>query len=130
MPIVTIPARRLAAHDDCLAAAVRLVERRLPDVAGWDLSPRWDDEGEREAVLVDVPDFAIEDRAEQLGVEAAEHGDQVTAALCALATAGDIEDVDLSDADHSALERLGIVAVSIEAAGQARAHLARQLVLG
>lgn len=55
---IAIAASRYADHDDCLSAAAEdIAEQR--DLAGWDLSPRWDDEEQRERILLDLPSFAV-----------------------------------------------------------------------
>lgn len=130
MTTIAIPSRILADHDDCLAAAVATVTAAIPGTDGWELSPRWDSDDDRRAVLVDIPDIEIEDLAESLEQSAAEHGDHVTVALCRLATVGDLAHVDLDDDDYRALERLGIDPEKLDAGDLARAAIARQVVLG
>lgn len=44
-------------EDDCFAAAVREVERHDPELAGWNMRPRWEDDVERERILLDVPSY-------------------------------------------------------------------------
>lgn len=130
MTTLAIPAHRVSDHDDCFAAAAALVVAAIPGTDGWDMSPRWDDDAARESVLVDVPDVEIEELAESMEQSAAAQGDHVTVALCRLATAGDLTDVALDDADHRALGRLGIDAAKLDAADLARAAIARRAVLG
>lgn len=66
---VRIDARRYADVDDCLAAAARDATFKV-GLAGsiYDCNPRWEDE-QRDAVLVDLPWFAIEDRARSVAEE-------------------------------------------------------------
>lgn len=54
---ITVPTRLYEDHDDCLTAAAEDYIAAHPEAAGYDLSPRWDggDDGEREAILLDVP---------------------------------------------------------------------------
>lgn len=53
---VIIPAAQYADQDDCLqAAAADYAEKH--DLAGWDLSPKWED-SQREAIVLTVPDHA------------------------------------------------------------------------
>lgn len=51
---ITVPARRYADADDCLAAAAADYVARHPDAAGYDLSPRWADD-DRDTIALDVP---------------------------------------------------------------------------
>lgn len=44
--------------DDCLTAAAEAYIEEHPDLAGWDLSPRWTDEV-RETVTLTVPAWAV-----------------------------------------------------------------------
>lgn len=130
MTTIAIPAHLVSDYDDCFAAAVAIVAAAIPGTAGWDMSPRWDGAADRESVLVDVPDVEIEDLAEYMEQTAGEHGDIVMVALCRLATAGDLASVPLDDADHRALERLGIGPEKLGAWADARAAIARKVVLG
>lgn len=41
--------------DDCLLAAVYAYTVDHPEVRGWNLRPRWEDENERDTVLLTVP---------------------------------------------------------------------------
>ena len=52
-----IDARRYEDEDDCLAAAAESVAQGL-DLAGWDLSQRWEDDATREVILLAIPDWA------------------------------------------------------------------------
>ena len=54
---ITVPTRLYEDHDDCLTAAAEDYIAAHPEAAGYDMSPRWDggDDGEREAILLDVP---------------------------------------------------------------------------
>jgi hypothetical protein len=45
--------------DDCLQGAVDAYVAQHPDLAGWDLSPRWTDNDTRETVDLTVPDWAV-----------------------------------------------------------------------
>lgn len=57
---VTVPAD--PDEDNCLAAAVAAYVEDHPDLADWDLSPRWavDEGGEmREAIVLTVPAWAV-----------------------------------------------------------------------
>jgi hypothetical protein len=57
MATIRLPAKKYEDCDNCLAAAELdiAIHRGL---AGWDLSPRWED-NEREHILLDVPHFAL-----------------------------------------------------------------------
>jgi len=54
MIAITIDASRYSDHDDCLTAAAEDYARRH-DLVGWDLSPRWVDERNREEIELTVP---------------------------------------------------------------------------
>jgi len=43
-------------QDDCLTAAVEAYVAEHPELEGWDLSPRWTDDDDRETVTLTVPD--------------------------------------------------------------------------
>lgn len=47
--------------DDCLTDAVDSFVADHPDLAGWDLSPRWADES-REQVALTVPAWSLESK--------------------------------------------------------------------
>lgn len=47
--------------DDCLADAAEQYIAEHADLAGWDLAPRWADEG-RDAVVLTVPRWHMEAR--------------------------------------------------------------------
>lgn len=51
---ITIPARRVEDADDCLAAAIEIVAADMSIDPEW-LSARWDDERQRDAVIVTLP---------------------------------------------------------------------------
>ena len=53
MTTVRVLAARYEDEDDCLSAAARDYAAEH-DLAGWDLSPRWDSD-QREAILLSVP---------------------------------------------------------------------------
>lgn len=42
-------------QDDCLAAAAEAYTEEHPALKGWDLSPRWTDDRNRETVTLSVP---------------------------------------------------------------------------
>lgn len=44
-------------EDDCLGAAEREYIAGNPGLVGYDLSPRWADDNDREVVILTVPDF-------------------------------------------------------------------------
>lgn len=54
---IRIAAARYEDADDCLGAAADEIARER-GLAGYDLSPRWEDD-EREAILLDIPDYAV-----------------------------------------------------------------------
>ncbi len=56
---IRIESKRYEGEDDCLAAAARdyAAEHNL---SGWDLSPRWEDDEQRDVILIDVPKFTKE----------------------------------------------------------------------
>ena len=56
--IVTISARKYQDSDDCLIDAARDYVATHPDLAGWDLEARWEDE-QRDAILLTVPTWAV-----------------------------------------------------------------------
>jgi hypothetical protein len=45
--------------DDCLADAVATYIGEHPELRGYDLSPRWTDEDDRETVTLVVPAWAV-----------------------------------------------------------------------
>ena len=45
--------------DDCLTAAADWWQDHA-GLTGWDLSPRWEDDRNREVILLDVPPWAVE----------------------------------------------------------------------
>lgn len=51
-----IDATRYEDHDDCLSAAAADVAQAR-GLAGWDLSPRWEDD-QRETILINIPAHA------------------------------------------------------------------------
>lgn len=60
---VSVGGRRLEHVDDCFAYAQELVRDAATDdgsggLDGYDLEPRWDDERERNAVLLTIPGWA------------------------------------------------------------------------
>lgn len=58
---VTIPmTERLAQFDDCLTAAANAYIARYPELLGWDLAPRWEDD-QRQAITLLVPTWALDD---------------------------------------------------------------------
>jgi hypothetical protein len=57
--IVRVPADENA--DNCLeAAAKEYIDSHQELGNGYDLQPRWDDEDDRETILLTVPEYAIE----------------------------------------------------------------------
>jgi hypothetical protein len=54
MVTVTLNAGTFADDDDCLAAAAAWYVERNPELAGWDLEPRWASD-DREEILLTVP---------------------------------------------------------------------------
>jgi len=54
METVTLRADTFAGDDDCLAAAAAWYVERNPELAGWDLDPRWASD-DREEILLTVP---------------------------------------------------------------------------
>lgn len=54
MPTITV--RADADQDDCLTAAADEYVAEHPELAGWDLAPRWADE-DRERVALTVPQW-------------------------------------------------------------------------
>lgn len=56
---ISLPARQFEDHDDCLSAAAESYIESHPDLAGWELSPRWEDDN-REAILLDLPEWHVE----------------------------------------------------------------------
>lgn len=57
---VEITVRANADVDDCLADAAESYIAEHPDLAGYDLAPRWTDDKERETVTLTVPAWAVE----------------------------------------------------------------------
>lgn len=55
---ITVPAD--PDEDDCLSAAADAYVAEHPEAEGWDLRPRWEDEDERETVLLTVPIADVE----------------------------------------------------------------------
>ena len=53
---ITVPADSDA--DDCLTTAVDAYVEHHPELRGWDLSPRWTDENDRETITLTVPEDA------------------------------------------------------------------------
>jgi len=51
---ITVPAN--PDSDDCLTDAVDAYVAEYPEVAGWDLCPRWTDD-DRETIELTVPEF-------------------------------------------------------------------------
>jgi hypothetical protein len=47
--------------DDCLAHAAAEYVSEHPELAGYDLSPRWADDDDREQVVLTVPGWAVAD---------------------------------------------------------------------
>lgn len=91
---ITVPAAQYADHDDCLAAAARDYVREHK-LSGWDLSPRWADDDNREEIILCVPTFSVkltaetitDDQIRALESEAGVAGDLCTVHLCGLALA-------------------------------------------
>jgi len=55
MAHITITVTADPNSDDCLQAAVDSYVAEHPEAAGWDLSPRWADDDDRETVELTVP---------------------------------------------------------------------------
>lgn len=53
----TVTVRANADADDCFDEAVKSYVATHPELAGWDLSPRWLDD-ERESIVLTVPDWS------------------------------------------------------------------------
>lgn len=51
---IIVSARRYIDADDCLAAAADAYAAAHPDVAGYDMNPRWADD-DRTMIALDVP---------------------------------------------------------------------------
>lgn len=47
-------------EDDCLTAAASEYIEQHPDLANWDLDPRWTDDSVRETVTLTVPAWAVD----------------------------------------------------------------------
>jgi hypothetical protein len=54
MVTVTLNAGTFAGADDCLAAAAAWYVERNPELAGWNLAPRWASD-DRDEILLTVP---------------------------------------------------------------------------
>lgn len=52
---IRVEASKYADENDCLMAAAADVARER-GLEGWVLDPRWEDEDERDVILLDVPD--------------------------------------------------------------------------
>lgn len=87
---VTVPAN--SDLDNCLTGAADAYIAQHPELAGWDLEPRWADET-RESVTLTVPEVVAtgitDRRIRALSTEAGEHGDLEMVAICERALAGD-----------------------------------------
>ena len=59
---VTVTVTANPDEDDCLAAAEREYISEHPELRGYDLSPRWTDEDDRETVDLTVPAWVVEPR--------------------------------------------------------------------
>ena len=59
MKMITISVDSNPDFDDCFEAAVDAYVKDHPDAAGWDLSPRWEDDNNRESILLTVPIFDV-----------------------------------------------------------------------
>lgn len=59
MTSVTVTVRADQDQDDCLAAAAAEYIEEHPELAGYDLSPRWTDEDDRETVDLTVPAWVV-----------------------------------------------------------------------
>lgn len=62
--IVRIDAHQYENHDDCLTAAAEDYAEEH-GLGGWDLDPRWENDDERDTILLSVPDvyraFTLDD---------------------------------------------------------------------
>ncbi len=90
---IKIQAKRYADHDDSLNAAAEDYARTY-GLAGWDLSPRWEDE-QRNMILIDVPaNYGVtDDQIDQLRDGAGGAGDLEMCAICSVALAEEMPDV-------------------------------------
>ena len=52
---ITVPAD--PDQDDCLTAAAEAYIAEHPELEGWDLDPRWEDDRMRETVVLTVPSW-------------------------------------------------------------------------
>jgi hypothetical protein len=77
--------------DDCLTGAAEAYVAEHPELAGWDLAPRWTDESDRETVTLTVPEQITKAQIRALSNEAGEHGDLDMVAICERALEGDAE---------------------------------------
>lgn len=50
--------------DDCLEGAAEAYIEEHPELEGYDLAPRWTDEGSRETVILTVPGWSVRDSEE------------------------------------------------------------------
>ena len=62
---IAVPAADYEDHDDCLAAAAVAASRER-GLEGWDLEPRWDDEDDRDQILLTIPGWSATE--DELGV--------------------------------------------------------------
>lgn len=67
---VEIVVRADADQDDCLSAAAASYVEEHPELGGYDLAPRWQDEDDRTIVVLTVPAWSVEDKIEQHASEA------------------------------------------------------------
>lgn len=75
--------------DDCLTGAADAYIAQHPELAGWDLEPRWANNKTRENVVLTVP--LTNARIRALATEAGAHGDQEMVAICERALDGDAD---------------------------------------
>lgn len=54
-------------QDDCLTAAAEGYIAEHPELQGWDLSPRWTDDRNRETVTLSVPSWFYEQLSDTSG---------------------------------------------------------------
>jgi hypothetical protein len=55
---IEVTAAQYVDHDDCLTAAAEDYASEHPEVAGYDLDARWQDD-ERDVILLDVPAIEV-----------------------------------------------------------------------
>lgn len=59
---IEIVVRADADQDDCLSAAAASYVEEHPELGGYDLAPRWQDEDDRTLVVLTIPAWAADER--------------------------------------------------------------------